>query len=88
MTDIIHDPGNTQPIETIYAYLTIDDQGRHGIVAAFIPNLGSTPLVTGSRQNAKNMQPAAERVAKLTDKRVGLFAFDLRAGAPLWEAGK
>ena len=46
---VIHDPGNEEKIDRLYAFLSIDDQGRNGIVASILPGLGSTPLVTGKR---------------------------------------
>jgi hypothetical protein len=86
MSAFIHDPGNDEVIETLYAYLSVDEKGDTGIVASILPGLGSTPLVSGNRNTAKSMQSIAEQVAKSTGKKVALFAFDLRAGKPLWES--
>jgi hypothetical protein len=77
---LIHDPGNEIEIDTLYAFLSIDAEGRHGIVAEMIPGLGTTPLVTASPNVAeKKMKPLAQEVARKTGKRVGLFRFKREA---------
>jgi hypothetical protein len=82
---LIHDPGNEARIETVYVFLSIDDEGRNGIVASILPGLGSTPLVTGSRATAHKMIPIAQEVARRTGKKVGLFMFERGArDEPLW----
>jgi len=83
---IIHDPGNETEIEFVYAFMSIDEQGRHGIVAEILPGLGSTPLVTGSRKTAKSMMPLAEQIAKRSGRTVGLFAF--KRSHQLWQSGE
>ena len=71
----LHTPDKETEIEVLYAFMSIDDKGRHGVVAAILPGLGTTPLVTGSRKTAKTMIPVAERIAKRTGRTIGLFAF-------------
>jgi len=80
---IIHDPGNTDRLDEVYVFMSIDEEGRNGIVASILPELGSTPLVTGSRMAAKAMKPLAQEIAKLTGKPVGLFRFT--RDAQLWQ---
>ena len=81
---LIHDPGNETEIDTLYAFMSIDEKGRHGIVAEILPNLGSTPLVTGSPKAVEYLKPVAQRMAKRTGKRVGLFRF--KRDAQLWQS--
>lgn len=81
---LIHDPGNEREIDEVYVFMSIDEQGRHGIVASILPNLGSTPLVTASRNVAGMMQPLAQDIAKRTGKTVGLFAF--KRDGQLWQS--
>lgn len=85
MTTSIHDPANETVIDTVYAFMSIDDEGRNGIVAYLMPGLGTTPLVTGKPTVVEAMKPLAEKVALATSKRVGLFAFSRMSG-PIWEA--
>jgi hypothetical protein len=81
----IHVPKNEDRIDTVYAYLSIDEEGKNGIVAHIVENLGSTPLVTSKRRIAEKMKPIAELCAKETGKHIGLFVFDRRDGLPLWD---
>lgn len=81
---LIHDPGNETTIEHVYVYLSIDDQGRNGIVATIMSHLGSTPMVTGSPRVAEMMRPMAEQVAQLTGRTVGLFRF--KRDTQLWQS--
>lgn len=73
---IIHREPNAAPIDRLYAFMSIDDQGRHGILASILPGLGSTPLVTGSAKAVESMKPIARQIARETGLKVGLFAFD------------
>jgi hypothetical protein len=81
---ILHDPGNETEIDTLYAFMSIDAEGRHGIVAEMIPGLGTTTLVFGSPNVAEKMKPLAQKVARKTGKRVGLFRF--KREAQLWQS--
>ena len=81
---LIHDPGNETTIEHVYVYLSIDAEGRNGIVATSMGPLGSTPMVTGSPRVAELMKPMAEQVARLTGKTVALFSF--KRDAQLWQS--
>jgi hypothetical protein len=81
---IIHDPGNTHEIDEVYVFMSIDEQGRNGIVASILPRLGSTPLVTASEKVIAPMKAIAQEVAERTGKPVGLFLFK-RIGQ-LWQS--
>lgn len=83
---VIHDPGNEEKIDRVYVFMSIDDQGRNGIVASILPHLGSTPLVTGKRSVAKSMIPLAEKIAARTGKKIGLFVFERVEGEELWRS--
>jgi hypothetical protein len=83
---LIHNPGNEAKIERVFAFLSIDSQGRNGIVAEILPGLGSTPLVTGSRKTAQTMIPLAQKVADRTGMRIGLFTFRRVEGEELWQS--
>jgi hypothetical protein len=80
---LIHDPGNDRRIDELFVFMSIDDKGKHGIVAEMIPGLGTTPLVTASPKGVERMKKLAQDVAKRTGKPVGLFAF-MRV-AQLWQ---
>ena len=76
---ILHTPDNETEIDTLYAFMSIDTEGRHGIVAEILPDLGSTPLVTALPNVAEKMKPLAQQIARKTGKRVGLFRFKREA---------
>ena len=78
----MHDPGNTASIDTLYAFLSEDAQGRHGIVAHVMPDLGSTPLITGSARVAELMKPLAAKVAAQSGKEIAMHVF--QRGAKVW----
>lgn len=83
---LIHDPGNEEKIDRLYAFLSIDGEGRNGIVAEILPGLGSTPLVTGKRSVAKSMIPLAEKIAARTGKPIRLFVFQRVEYYDLWRS--
>jgi hypothetical protein len=80
---LIHSPDNVERIDRLYVFLSIDDEGKNGIVAEILPVLGSTPLVTASLYIAETMKTLAQDVAKRTGKTVGMFAF--RRETQLWQ---
>jgi hypothetical protein len=86
MSEFIHDPGNETKIDRLYAFMSIDANGNHGIVAEILPRLGTTHLVTGSRKIAQTMIPLAQKVADRTGKKVGLFTFARVEGEELWQS--
>jgi hypothetical protein len=49
-THMIHNPGNTQPITELKAWLSRDKNGNEGILAASGPGGGAFPLVFGYSQ--------------------------------------
>jgi hypothetical protein len=79
-------PENEAKIDRLYAFMSVDADGKNGIIAHILPNLGSTPLVTGSRRVALKMIPMAEAVAKLTGKKVILYVFNRAESYDLWQS--
>lgn len=77
-------PDNLTKIETLYAFMSIDSEGRNGIVAGMIPEIGAMPMITGSRELAKTLVPMAEKIARENGVTVGLFTFDRRS--QLWQS--
>jgi hypothetical protein len=70
-----HKPLNTEKIEKLYAFMSIDENGFNGIVAEIIPGLGSVPMVVGSRRLADKLIPVAEKLTRDSGVKIGLFAF-------------
>jgi hypothetical protein len=82
----IHDPGNVRTIDDLYVFMSIDRSGRHGIVASILPELGSTPFVTGSPKAAEKMKAMAEELARQTGKPIGMFVF--KSSGQVWQTGQ
>lgn len=66
----IHDPGNTAPINMLWAWLSVDEKGNEGIVGS---NLG--PMVSGKKEIMKAAEKMVRRGAEECGKRVVLAAF-------------
>jgi hypothetical protein len=75
---ILHAPPNTQRIEAVYAFMSVDDEGLNGICATVLPGVGATPMVTASLKAVELMKPQAERIAKMIDRPVILAKFTSR----------
>jgi hypothetical protein len=75
----IHDPGNEIDITDLYVFLSVDEQGRKGICGHIIPDLGSTPLVTGQPRVVEMMKGFAREISQRTFK---------RAPDVLWQTGE
>ena len=81
----VHDPGNTSELDELYVFCSVDDAGKRGIVAHILPNIGSTPFVTGSPTAMEALKPMARQIAKETGKRVTLYRFT-REPDELWSS--
>jgi hypothetical protein len=79
-------PPNEERIDRLYAFMSVDEKGFNGVIASILPGLGATPLVTGSRRVAHKLIPIAEKVARETGKKVGLYVFTRVEGEELWRS--
>jgi hypothetical protein len=85
---LLHDPGGDRVIDELFAFLSIDPDGKTGICASILPGLGSTPLVTGSPEAAELMRRIAADVARASGKRVEMWRFTRDKSGPLWASGR
>jgi hypothetical protein len=79
----IHNPGNTKKIDTLYVFMSIDENGNHGILSSIFLNLGSMPLVTGSENVIPIFQKIAGEIGQKTKMKVGMFEF--KRGECKWQ---
>jgi hypothetical protein len=79
----VHVPGNEIDIQDLWVFLSVDSEGRKGIVASVLPNFGSAPMVTGSENLVAAMKDEAEKIAQLTGQPIELYRFR-RDQEPLW----
>ena len=71
---IVHDPENLDAINELWAYVSEDDRGRHGLVG--LPLNGfSLPAVFGYRQTADQFEGLVKALSKLTEKKIKLVKF-------------
>lgn len=71
---IIHDPGNTEKITVLYAFVSEDENGNQGLIAAGGGPF-PVPLVTGSDRLLSKLLPLAITVGQLTNKKVKILKF-------------
>jgi hypothetical protein len=62
----IHNPGNKVDIKDVWVFMSVDDQGRKGICASILPNLGSTPLISGKYSVIESMKTLAQEISRET----------------------
>lgn len=55
----IHDAPNRERVTSLWAWMSRDDDGREGIIAAPLPGIGTMPLVFAYRSTADRLEPLA-----------------------------
>ncbi len=79
---LIHDPGNLQPIQKLWAWLSVDENGNEGICAVTSVNdRGETvhiALVTADPKLLAICQAMADDIKKHTNKRIICAEFERR----------
>ncbi len=80
MKTVLHNPGNEQPIEELYAYISVDQNGNEGLCAApLLDSEPTTPLVFGYERVALKFLPVVEAIQKLApDMKIRLVKFTNR----------
>lgn len=73
---------NDREINELFVFMSIDKEGRHGVVGGVLPILGTMPLVTGSPKVAEFMKTIAKQVAEGSGKPVEMFTF--KRGDSTW----
>jgi hypothetical protein len=64
-------------IETISAYITVDDDGTEGVLGVWGPS-GFTPLVGADEARLKSLEPTARTLARELKKTITLARFSVR----------
>jgi hypothetical protein len=67
---------NSEPIPEFFVFFSVDENS-HGICATEFAGM-LWPLVTGDADMVERMKPDAQRVAKITGKRIVLAKFSSR----------
>lgn len=74
MSVFIHDPKNVKSVESLWAWLSVDEDGNEGICATMMAG-NVCPLVTGDPDKVPMYQKLADSIAGYTSKRVVLAKF-------------
>jgi hypothetical protein len=84
MATLIDDEPNEAPITELYAFISTDEKGNDGICAMTAANGMTLPMVTSKRRNADAMLPTAEKIARLSGRKIKLIRLSERTD--LWTA--
>ena len=87
---ILLQPPNTHPVDELFAILSVDAKGNHGIVAVMHPDAGGTPMVVSEKRIADMLWDEVllrDRVFATSGMRFEMVRFTrreiLRAAAPV-----
>jgi hypothetical protein len=80
----IHNPGNEIDIKELFVFLSVDDQGCKGVCASFLPNFGSTPMISANYSFVEKMKTLAKQLSKETGMSIELYRF-VRDEKPMWQ---
>lgn len=66
----IHDPGNTHKIDTIYVWLSVDENDLEGIIA-----FDNMPLFSSEKELVESVRARVEKLIAITGKKAILVEF-------------
>lgn len=64
-------------IETITAFIAVDDDGTEGVVGTMTP-MGMMPMIAADEDRLKSLEPKAQVIATETKKTITLARFSVR----------
>ena len=75
---IFDDPPNHMPrIDAIWAFLSVDEDGSEGVIAAPIAGM-TVPLIAADEKRLASLRPIAASIARMTKKAIVLVRFERR----------
>ena len=79
---LFHDAKNAKPITELWAWVSVDEDGNEGIIAApIVPGMGTTPLVFSKRELTMRFESHARDATRLFGKTARLVHFTRKADA-------
>lgn len=66
-------------IDTLFAFIAVDEFGDEGVVGATLPGLGFSMLAGADLARIESLRPLAEKIAKATSKEIKLIQLTTRA---------
>ena len=82
---VIHDPGNTHRIDNVWVFVSRDENGNEGVIAAPTA-LGVMPLIAADSERLESLRPLAKSlVDKVPGKKVALIKLTTREEIEVFE---
>jgi len=75
---VLHEGGNTLKIDSIWAFISVDEDGNEGVCAAPIQGLGPVPMIAADERRLKSLIPIAEHLAKHSGMTIKLIRLTAR----------
>lgn len=76
---LLHAPDNAlRRIDAVWAFVSVDADGDEGLCAATLPGLGLTPLIAADEARLASLIPVAERLARMSGRRIRLIRLTTR----------
>ena len=71
----IHKPPNVKVIDEVYVGLSEDKNGLNGIVAAYAPGIGGTPMVTASEKVLAFYKGQIDELSETFGEKIKIYRF-------------
>lgn len=71
----IHNPGNVQPINELYAYLSIDEAGNEGVMGGIKTDGSAFTFCFGDEATARNFEKIIGQIAEAGKMKIRLVKF-------------
>lgn len=71
----IRKPANVKVIDEVWIGMSEDADGKNGIVAAYAPGIGGTPMLTASEKVLELFKRQAGDAGRFTDTHVKIYRF-------------
>lgn len=75
--ELLNLPGNNDPVECIWVFVSVDEHGHEGICGAQIGDQ-HFPMITSTRSLLEKMRVTAKKIAKMSGKPIRLYRFTNR----------
>ena len=87
---VLHKPPNViQRIDMLYAFMSVDEQGREGLCAVPMRGLpGPIPLITADKGRLESLIPIAQALANRANMHIRLVMFSARQDLDVIEPAK
>ena len=74
---ILHEPENTFVIEKLWAFVSRDEKGNEGLVAAPLSGM-MMPMIAADKDRLESLKPIAKDIAKMTKQKIVLLEFSTK----------